>query len=56
MFFEIFYHSAGPFVAAPFEKISKNDDFSLWGKQCITRENKTKIVKITHSVYFVGTQ
>ena len=45
MFFEIFSHSAGPFGAAPFEKISHNVDFSLWGKQC----NETKIVKITHS-------
>ena len=33
--FEIFSHYADPFVTAQFEKISKNVDFSLWGKQCI---------------------
>ena len=33
--FEIFSHSTGPFGVAPFEKISKNVDFSLRGKHCV---------------------
>ena len=43
--FEIFSHSAGPFVAAPFEKVTNNVE----ANSALSRENETKIVKITHS-------
>ena len=33
--FEMFSTLWIPFGHPPFEKISNNDDFSLWGKQCI---------------------
>ena len=35
MLFEIFSSLRVPFGHPPFEKISNNIDFSLWGKQCI---------------------
>ena len=38
--FEIFSHSAGPFGAAPFEKIS-NVDFSLGQKKTINNINNS---------------
>ena len=45
--FEIFSHSAGPFGAAPFEKISNNVAFEA--NNALSRENETKVVKINHS-------
>ena len=50
-FYENFSYSAGPFGAAPFEKISNKVDFSLEANS--TLYNETKIVKITHSVMYV---
>ena len=47
--FEIFSHSADLFGDAPFKKISNNMDFSLEANSALSRENETKIVKITHS-------
>ena len=49
-FFEIFSHSAGPFETAPFLKISKNPlILAFEANSALSRENETKIVKITHS-------
>ena len=54
---KFFLHSAGPFRAALFEKISNNVDFSLWGNHATTLEyfltfsSETKIMKIRHSAY-----
>ena len=40
---KFFLHSAGPFEAAPFEKISKNVDFSLWGNRATTQKHTYEI-------------
>ena len=48
--FEIFSHSAGCFGAAPFEKkIQTTLILAFETNGALSRENETKIVKITHS-------
>ena len=53
--FEIFSTLRVPFGHPPFEKISNNVDFSLWGKQCICPAKmrpklwKSHIVLCTHA-------
>ena len=52
MFFKKNSHSAGPFRAAPFEKkIQKTLIFAFEANSALSRENETKMVKITHSAY-----
>ena len=45
-------HSAGPFGAAPFEKIKKMLILAFEANSALSRENETKIVKITHSAIY----
>ena len=54
MFFVIFSHSSVPFGAAPFEKkIQKTLILAYEANSALSRENETKIVKITHIVPYV---
>ena len=48
-FFEIFFHSAGPFGAAPFEKFQTTLILGFEANSALSCENETKIVKIIHS-------
>ena len=52
MFFEKISHSAGPFGTAIFEKIQKTLILVFEAKSALSRENETKIVKITYSATF----
>ena len=46
-----FHHSASSFGAAPFEKFSKMLILTFEANSALSRENETKIVKITHSAH-----
>ena len=46
MFFENFLTPACPIGTAPLEKMSKNVDFSLWGKQCILSSQNGLIFRV----------
>ena len=47
---KFFLHSVGPFGAVLFEKFQKTLILAFESDSALSRENETKIVKITHSV------
>ena len=48
-FFEKFSHSAGPFGPLHSKKVQKTFILAFEANSALSRENETKIVKITHS-------
>ena len=54
MFFEKFSHSTGPFGAAPFKFFFRTLILVFEANSLLSRENETKIVKITHSALHVN--